>query len=76
MNGLTSKRQCRRVCMYSCSKCKDDTLKADEFSCYQCYTCIDCGGCDCVPQYEPEPEMKENEEGFMDYDYGQQFKTY
>lgn len=62
--------------MYSCSKCKDDTLKADEFSCYRCYTCIDCGGCDCVPQYEPEPEMKENEEGFMDYDYGQQFKTY
>lgn len=62
--------------MYKCSVCGDDTLKPDEFSCYQCFACINCGGCDCEPQYEPEPEMKENEEGFMDNDYGQQFKTY
>ena len=61
--------------MYKCSVCGDDTLKADEFSCYQCFACIDCGGCECEPQYEPEP-MNENEEGFMDNDYGQQFKTY
>ena len=57
--------------MYSCSKCDDKNLKPDEFSCYQCYTCINCGGCDCVPTYEPEPII-ENDEGFSDNDYGQQ----
>lgn len=56
--------------MYSCSKCKSNDLAPDEFACYKCYTCINCGGCDCEPEYEPE--QPENEEGFMDYDYGQQ----
>jgi len=59
--------------MYSCSQCDDKNLKADEFSCYKCFTCINCGGCDCEPEYEPEyPTQEENEDGFMDYDYGQQ----
>lgn len=56
--------------MYSCSKCKSNDLAPDEFACYKCYTCINCGGCDCEPEYEPE--QPENEEGFLDYDYGQQ----
>lgn len=56
--------------MYSCSKCDDKNLAPDEFSCYQCYTCINCGGCDCEPH--PEPDMNENEEGFIDNDFGQQ----
>lgn len=56
--------------MYSCSNCKANDLAPDEFACYKCYTCINCGGCDCEPEYEPE--QPENEEGFMDYDYGQQ----
>jgi len=63
--------------MYTCTKCKENTLAPDEFSCYQCYTCINCGGCDCeqYPDQDfPEAqEMVENEQGFMDYDYGQQF---
>ena len=51
--------------MYKCSKCGCD-CKMDEFACYECDTCIDCGSCDCEP-------MKDNEDGFMDGDYGQQF---
>lgn len=56
--------------MYTCTKCKANNIAPDEFSCYQCHTCISCGGCDCEPEVEP---MQENEQGFMDYDYGQQF---
>lgn len=62
-----SKRYLQRIFVmgYKCSKCGCD-CKMDEFSCYECDTCIDCGGCECEP-------MQENEEGFMDNDYGQQF---
>lgn len=59
--------------MYSCSKCKSNDLAPDEFACYKCYTCINCGGCGCEPEYEPDyPTQEENEDGFMDNDYGQQ----
>jgi hypothetical protein len=62
--------------MYTCAKCKSNNIAPDEFSCYACHTCIDCGGCDCeqYPDQDfPEAqEMIENEQGFLDNDYGQQ----
>jgi hypothetical protein len=62
--------------MYTCAKCKSNNIAPDEFSCYSCHTCISCGGCDCDPypdQDFPEAqEMIENEQGFIDNDYGQQ----